>query len=72
MATQSWVDPIPQNVSRTINESDWAVPALPTLPSVLFRFLGLVGNPETTAEDLADFIWKDPALLARALPAAGS
>jgi HD-like signal output (HDOD) protein len=35
---------------------------------VLFRFLGLVGSPETTTEDLVQFIWKDPALLARVLP----
>ncbi|HWP85275.1 MAG TPA: HDOD domain-containing protein [Terriglobia bacterium] len=41
---------------------------MPTLPSVLFHFLGLVGDQTVTAQKLAEFIWKDPALLARALP----
>lgn len=42
--------------------------ALPTLPSVLFRFLGLIADPDVTEQQLADFIWKDPALLSRAIP----
>ena len=43
--------------------------ALPTLPAVLFRFLGLVADRETTDEQLAELIWTDPALLARAISA---
>ena len=42
---------------------------LPTLPAVLFRFLGLVADRTATNEQLADVIWTDPALLARALSA---
>jgi putative nucleotidyltransferase with HDIG domain len=42
--------------------------ALPTLPSVLFRFLGLIGDSKVSCKELAEFIWKDPALLSRALP----
>jgi HD-like signal output (HDOD) protein len=67
MAT--WVEAVPRGVEAEV-EQDWSVRALPTLPSVLFRFLGLVGNRETTAEELADFIWRDPALLSRILPMA--
>ncbi|MBF8305612.1 MAG: hypothetical protein HW398_800 [Acidobacteria bacterium] len=40
---------------------------LPTLPAVLFRFLGLVADRSATNEQLADVIWTDPALLSRAL-----
>jgi len=43
--------------------------ALPTLPAILFRFLGLVADRGATNEQLADLIWTDPALLARALSA---
>jgi putative nucleotidyltransferase with HDIG domain len=43
--------------------------ALPTLPAVLFRFLGLVADPRTTEQELAGLIWTDPALLARAMSA---
>ena len=43
--------------------------ALPTLPAVLFQFLGLVADRETTDEQLAELIWTDPALLARAISA---
>ncbi len=42
--------------------------ALPTLPAALFRFLGLVGDSSVETQELADFIWTDPALLSRALP----
>lgn len=41
--------------------------ALPTLPAVLFRFLGLVADPGTTDQQLVELIWTDPALLARAM-----
>ena len=44
------------------------VRALPTLPSILFRFLGLIADPTVSVERLADFIYKDPALLARVIP----
>ncbi|MSO20633.1 MAG: HDOD domain-containing protein [Acidobacteria bacterium] len=44
------------------------VRALPTLPSVLFRFLGLVGDSRNTVEEIAEFVCQDPALLARVLP----
>src|SRR3972149_5948537 len=43
--------------------------ALPTLPAVLFRFLGLVANAGTSDPQLVELIWNDPALLARALAA---
>ena len=43
--------------------------ALPTLPAILFRFLGLVADRGATNAQLADLIWTDPALLARALSA---
>ena len=43
--------------------------ALPTLPAVLFRFLGLVADPRTTEQELAELIWTDPALLGRAMSA---
>ncbi len=43
--------------------------ALPTLPAVLFRFLGLVADARTTDQELAELIWTDPALLARAMSA---
>jgi putative nucleotidyltransferase with HDIG domain len=36
---------------------------------VLFRFLGLVADRSTTDEQLAEMIWTDPALLARAISA---
>src|SRR5688572_17494390 len=51
-------------------EREWwaSLQALPTLPSVLFRFLGLVGDPQKTTEEMAEFICQDPALLARVLP----
>jgi HD-like signal output (HDOD) protein len=42
--------------------------ALPTLPSVLFHFLGLLADPEVTSAQLASFIWTDPALLSRVIP----
>ena len=72
MSTQTWADLMPHKSSRT--EHDWCgdVRALPTLPSVLFRFLGLVGDSSVSATELADFIWKDPALLCRALPIVAS
>jgi HD-like signal output (HDOD) protein len=56
------------------SEQDWCAGmwALPTLPSVLFRFLGLVGDPGVGTLELAEFIWKDPALLSRALPMASA
>lgn len=44
------------------------VRALPTLPTSLFRLLGLTGDPERTIEEIADFVCQDPALLARVLP----
>ena len=44
------------------------VRALPTFPSVLFRFLGLLADPGVRAEQLADFLYKDPGLLARVIP----
>jgi HD-like signal output (HDOD) protein len=73
MSTQTWVETLPQR-SPVLSEQDWWVGmrALPTLPSVLFRFLGLVGDPKVGTEELADFIWKDPALLTRALPLVAS
>ena len=43
--------------------------ALPTLPAVLFRFLGLVADSGTSDQQLAELIWTDPALLARAMAA---
>ena len=43
--------------------------ALPTLPAVLFQFLGLVADRETADEQLPELIWTDPALLARAISA---
>ena len=43
--------------------------ALPTLPAVLFRFLGLVADPGTSDPQLVELIWTDPALLARAMAA---
>lgn len=56
--------------ARFSTETKWweEVRALPTLPSVLFRFLGLVGDRQTSNETLAEFICQDPALLARVLP----
>ena len=41
--------------------------ALPTLPSVLFHFLGLIADPAVSEQQLAEFIWKDPSLLARVI-----
>jgi len=71
MATQTWVETMPATAASH-SEQDWWVDlrALPTLPSVLFRFLGLVGDSKVGPEELAEFIWKDPALLSRALPLA--
>jgi len=43
--------------------------ALPTLPAVLFRFLGLVADSGTSDQQLAHLVWTDPALLARAMSA---
>ena len=43
--------------------------ALPTLPAVLFRFLGLVADPSTSDPQLVELTWTDPALLARAMAA---
>lgn len=43
--------------------------ALPTLPAVLFRFLGLVADSGTSDLQLAHLVWTDPALLARAMSA---
>jgi HD-like signal output (HDOD) protein len=71
MATQIWVDAVPREAALPSGHEWWAdMRALPTLPSVLFRFLGLVGDPEVGTPELAEFIWKDPALLSRALPLA--
>jgi len=71
MATQTWVEATPRETALG-SAGDWWVDmrALPTLPSVLFRFLGLVGDPKVSSKELAEFIWKDPALLSRALPIA--
>ena len=71
MATQIWIDPIPQQAAL-MDGNDWWVEmrALPTLSSVLFRFLGLVGYPKVNTKELTDYIWKDPALLSRVLPIA--
>jgi putative nucleotidyltransferase with HDIG domain len=44
------------------------VRALPTLPSSLFKFLGLVGDSHRSIDDIVDFVCQDPALLARVLP----
>ncbi|MBI4461121.1 MAG: HDOD domain-containing protein [Acidobacteria bacterium] len=41
--------------------------ALATLPSALFHFLGLIANPDSDGQQVAEFIWKDPGLLARAI-----
>lgn len=41
--------------------------ALPTLPSVLKRVIGLVENPKTSLSDIGAFISKDPALTTRVL-----
>jgi HD-like signal output (HDOD) protein len=70
MATQLWHDTMPK--ASLPGEGEWMsdMRALPTLPSVLFRFLGLVGNSSVSQAELADYIWKDPALLARVLPLA--
>ena len=46
--------------------------ALPTLPSVHFRFMKLVGNPDSTLEQLADFVLTDAALLIRVIPLVNS
>jgi HD-like signal output (HDOD) protein len=69
MSTPTLVETLPQR-KPLWREQDWCgdMRALPTLPSVLFRFLGLVGDPNVSTAELADFIWKDPALLSRALP----
>src|ERR1051325_2410748 len=73
MSTQAWIEGLPQTRSHW-SEADWCADmrALPTLPSVLFRFLGLVGDANVSNAELADFIWKDPALLSRALPIVAS
>ncbi|MBI2820307.1 MAG: HDOD domain-containing protein [Acidobacteria bacterium] len=73
MATQIWVEAVPGGTA-SLNEYDWwfDMRALPTLPSVLFRFLGLVGDSKVSTKELADYIWKDPALLSRALPMAAA
>ncbi|MBI3933600.1 MAG: HDOD domain-containing protein [Acidobacteria bacterium] len=73
MATQTWFEAMPQGSSLHHENDRWVdLRALPTLPSVLFRFLGLLGDPKVGTEELADYIWKDPALLSRALPMATS
>ena len=73
MATQILVESVPRGAA-SLHEYDWwfDMRALPTLPSVLFRFLGLVGDPAVDADELAKYIWKDPALLSRAMPLAAS
>ncbi len=69
MAAPESADLTPVRITVESEQDWWAgMRALPTLPSVLFRFLGLVGDPNVTTADLTDFIWKDPALLSRALP----
>jgi HD-like signal output (HDOD) protein len=71
MATPVWVEATPREAALLSAEDWWAdLRALPTLPSVLFRFLGLVGDSKVGSKELAEFIWKDPALLSRALPIA--
>jgi HD-like signal output (HDOD) protein len=73
MSTQTGVETISQRAVLLGDLETWpAMRALPTLPSVLFRFLGLIGDPKVGTDELANFIWKDPALLARALPMATS
>jgi HD-like signal output (HDOD) protein len=54
------------------NAENWheSLRVLPTLPAVLFRLLGLTGDSEVDERQLADFLWKDPALLTRVLPMA--
>lgn len=71
MATRDWVEAKPRKAAALGERPWWTdMRALPTLPSVLFRFLGLVGDPKIEIAKLAEFIWMDPALLARALPMA--
>jgi HD-like signal output (HDOD) protein len=70
MSTQAWVEAVAQRPAAAAQEWWVGMRALPTLPAVLFRFLGLVGDPKVGTDELADFIWKDPALLSRALPMA--
>ena len=69
MALQTRNETIPR-AAAPFSGQDWLADmrALPTLPSVLFRFLGLVGDPAVGADELARYIWKDAALLSRALP----
>ena len=73
MSTSAWGEAAGQR-KPLWREEDWCgdMRALPTLPSVLFRFLGLVGDPNITSAELADFIWRDPALVARVLPVIAS
>lgn len=53
----------------TVESRLWdGVRALPTLPTSLFQFLGLTGDPDRTMDEIADFVCQDPALLARMLP----
>lgn len=67
-SSRTVVNYIPRNgegVSRPLD--GWRT--LPTLPAVLFRFLGLVADSGTSDQQLADLVWTDPALLARAMAA---
>jgi HD-like signal output (HDOD) protein len=68
MGAQAWVD-LDTPKKEPCEDGWWeSLRALPTLPAALFRYLGLIGDSSVGTQDLADFIWTDPALLSRALP----
>src|SRR5690348_16959547 len=69
MKLYNWEEATKSAEAFTPEAKIWdGVRALPTLPSSLFKFLGLVGDSERSMDEVADFVCQDPALLARVLP----
>ncbi len=70
MSAPVWNQSLPVAEKETDGGQRWweEFQSLSTLPSVLFRFLGLVGDPSVGVRQLAEFISSDPALMARVLP----
>ncbi len=51
---------------------DWASEELPTLPSVAHKLIGMAGDNEANASELAELIGQDPTLTLKVLQAANS
>ncbi len=58
--------------NRKLLPIEWNSEALPTLPAIAHRLIGMAGNDEANAAELAEIIGQDPSLTLKVLQAANS